>query len=89
MQNQSGLQCVDSFVFSAAIGRHMIEVIFSLKITIQNTNKYRTYKIIKRPLYPCLMFSLNNRVKLYCTEFTIAILNIDTELTNQIFSNSP
>lgn len=31
MQNQSGLQWVDSFVSIAAIGRHTIDVICSLK----------------------------------------------------------
>jgi hypothetical protein len=31
IQNQSGLQCVDNFVLTSAIGRHITEVICSLK----------------------------------------------------------
>lgn len=50
MQNQSGLQWVDSFVSIAAIGRHTIDVIFSLKnmkyIILKNTKKKKIIIII-------------------------------------------
>lgn len=52
IQNQSGLQCVDNFVLTAAIGRHITEVIFSLKLVMDKINYYKMIIILKIIFFP-------------------------------------